>query len=59
LLWLIPVGEWEGGGVVWRNKMGEEGVCWLYSPEVVFGELGQRGGREVGAQPRHWLGVAV
>jgi hypothetical protein len=58
-LWLKPVGVWEAGGVVWRNKMGEEGACWLYRPGMVLGELGQRGGREVGAQPRHWLGVVV
>jgi hypothetical protein len=59
LLWLVPGGEWERGGVVWRNETGEEGACWLYSPRALLGELGQRGGREVGVQPQHWLGVAV
>jgi hypothetical protein len=38
--------------VVWQKETGEEGVCWLYSPGAVLGELGQRGGREVGVHPR-------
>jgi hypothetical protein len=53
------VSECEGGGVVWAKRNGRRrGVLALYA-QAAHGELGQRGGREVGVRPRHWLGMAV